>query len=286
MWVVRLGTETYSSSVHPRLLSFTGPFSAWSRHRSLTIELTRRDILGRYRGASFGLLWSLISPFLMLGVYTVAFGYILKARWPGTTGNTADFAMLLFLGLLTHGFFAECLTRAPTLITSNANLVKKIVFPLDVLPWTVVLSALFHTFTNVIVFVLINLFLRGEFHPEIVLLPLVLVPLLLLALGMVWLLASLSVFLRDITQITGVVATAMLFLSSAIIPVETLPERYQLIFALNPLTFIIDQVREVAFWGRLPDWSGLGLYAMGGLSFAYAGYAVFQKTRRGFADVL
>ncbi|MFD0739044.1 ABC transporter permease [Lysobacter koreensis] len=278
--------EMYSSATAPRLLSLAGPFAAWLRHRSLTIELTRRDILGRYRGANFGLLWSLISPFLMLAIYTMAFGYVMKARWPGTTGNTADFAMLLFLGLLIHGFFAECLTRSPSLISGNSNLVKKIVFPLDVLPWTVVLSALFHTFTNAAVYVLLNLLLRGEFHATVLLLPLVLAPLALAALGMVWLVSSLSVFLRDIAQVTGVLATAMLFLSSAIVPVQTLPVHYQRIFELNPLTFIIDQAREVAYWGRLPDWQGLLLYAVGALLFAYAGFAVFQKTRRGFADVL
>jgi lipopolysaccharide transport system permease protein len=276
----------YSSNRAPRLLTLTGPFSAWMRHRSLTLELTRRDILGRYRGANFGLLWSLISPFLMLAVYTLAFGFILKARWPGTSGNTADFAMLLFLGLLTHGFYAECLVRSPSLITGNANLVKKIVFPLDVLPWTVVLSALFHTFTTALIFVVVNFVLRGEIQPEIILLPLVMAPLALVALGTVWLLSSLSVFLRDINQVTGVLATALLFLSSAIVPVETLPEGYQRVFEMNPLTFIIDQVREVAFWGRLPDWSGLGAYACAALIFAYAGFAVFQKTRRGFADVV
>ncbi|WP_430539744.1 ABC transporter permease [Luteimonas terrae] len=268
------------------LFSLGGPFSAWTRHRSLTLELSRRDILGRYRGASFGLLWSLISPFLMLIVYTLAFGYILKARWPGTSGNTADFAMLLFLGLLTHGFFAECLTRAPTLISGNVNLVKKIVFPLEVLPWTVVLSALFHATTNIVVFVILNLLLRGEIHWTLVFWPFVLVPLAFVALGTIWLLSSLSVFLRDIGQITGVLATAMLFLSSAIIPVETLPESYQAVFRLNPLTFIIDQIREVAFWGRMPDWAGLGVYLLGAMFFAYLAFAVFQKTRRGFADVL
>lgn len=276
----------YSSATEPRLLSLTGPFAAWLRHRSLTIELTRRDILGRYRGANFGLLWSLISPFLMLAIYTLAFGYVMKARWPGTSGNTADFAMLLFLGLLTHGFFAECLTRSPTLISGNANLVKKIVFPLDVLPWTVVLSALFHTFTNAAVYMLLNLLLRDELHATVLLLPLVLAPLALVALGMVWLVSSLSVFLRDIAQVTGVVATAMLFLSSAIVPVQTLPVHYQRIFELNPLTFIIDQARQVAYWGHLPDWQGLLIYTAGALLFAYAGFAVFQKTRRGFADVL
>lgn len=276
----------YSSSQSPRALSLTGPFGAWLRHRSLTIEMTRRDVLGRYRGASFGLLWSLISPFMMLVVYTLAFGYILRARWPGTTGNTADFAMLLFMGLIVHGFFAECLIRAPTLIAGNTNLVKKIVFPLDILPWTIVLSALFHALMNTLVFALLNFLLRGELHLTLLLWPVVLLPLVFLTLGTTWLLSSLSVFLRDIGQVTGVLATAMLFLSSAIIPVETLPARYQVVFRLNPLTFIIDQAREVAFWGRMPDWIGLGVYMAGALIFAYIGFAVFQKTRRGFADVL
>lgn len=276
----------HSSSNHPPALTLTGPFNAWLKYRSLTMELTRRDVLGRYRGASMGLLWSLISPFFMLVVYTVAFGYILRARWPGTSGNTADFAMLLFMGLIMHGFFSECLTRAPSLIVGNANLVKKIVFPLDVLPWTVMLSALFHAFTNLLVFVLLNLLLRGEIHATVLLWPLVILPLGLVALGVIWLLSSLSVFLRDIGQMTGVLATALLFLSSAIIPVETLPENYQIVFRLNPLTFIIDQAREVAFWGRAPDWVGLGVYALGALFFAYCGFAVFQKVRRGFADVL
>ena len=268
------------------VISLAGPFGAWLDHRSLTMELTRRDVLGRYRGASFGLLWSLISPFLMLIVYTLAFGYILKARWPGTSGNTADFAMLLFMGLVIHGFFSECLTRSPALVVGNANLVKRIVFPLDVLPWTVVLSALFHACTNLLVFAVLNGLLRGEFHPTIVLWPLVMLPLCILALGMIWLLSALTVYLRDIGQITGVASTALLFLSSAIVPVETLPESYQLVFKLNPLTFIIDQAREVAFWGRMPDWTGLGLYSLGALVFAYVGFAAFQKMRRGFADVL
>ncbi len=266
--------------------SMAGPFDAWLHHRSLTLEMAKRDILGRYRGASFGLLWSLLSPFFMLLIYTLAFGYLLKSRWPGTSGNIADFAMLLSVGLIVHGFFAECLNRAPQLIVSNSNLVKRIVFPLQVLPWTMVLSALFHAFANFLVYVGLNLALRGEMVPTLPLLPLVMLPLAMAALGVGWLLASLSVFLRDIGQVTGLLATAMLFLSSAIVPVDTLPEHYQWVFRLNPLTFIIDQAREVAFWGRMPDWAGLGLYAVGATLFAYLGYAVFQKTRRGFADVL
>ena len=273
----------------PRLssaFSAIGPFDAWLRYRSLTWEMAKRDVLGRYRGASFGLLWSLISPFFMLLIYTLAFGYLLKSRWPGTSGNIADFSMLLFIGLIVHGFFAECLNRAPVLIVSNPNLVKRIVFPLQVLPWMMVLSALFHALANSFVYAMLNLVLRGELVVTTPLLPLVMLPLAVAALGMGWLLSSLSVFLRDIGQITGLLATAMLFLSSAIVPVDTLPERYQWVFRLNPLTFIIDQAREVAFWGRMPDWAGLALYMAGALLFAYLGYAIFQKTRRGFADVL
>ena len=266
--------------------SLTGPLDAWLLHRSLTWEMTRRDVLGRYRGANFGLMWSLISPFFMLLIYTLAFGYILKARWPGTTGNMADFAMLLSVGLIVHGFFAECLNRAPMLIVANANLVKRIVFPLQVLPWTIVLSALFHALANSLVFVLLNLALRGELSPTLVLLPLVLLPLAIAALGVVWLVSALSVYLRDIAQVTGVLTTAMLFLSSAIVPVETLPASYQWVFRANPLTFIIDQAREVAFWGRMPDWAGLCMFAAGALVFAWLSHALFQKLRRGFADVL
>src|SRR3546814_9225129 len=175
----------------------------------------------------------------MLLIYTLAFGYILKSRWPGTSGNIADFSMLLFVGLIVHGFFAECLNRAPSLIVANPNLVKRIVFPLQILPWMVVLSALFHAVTNSIVFMLLNLAMRGEIVPTLPLLPLVLLPLAIAALGVGWLLSSLSVFLRDIGQIPGVLSTDLLFLSSAIVPVESMQPQYQFWFKFKPLTFNI-----------------------------------------------
>lgn len=264
----------------------TGPFSALTSRWSLTREMTQRDIKGRYRGASFGLLWSLISPFLMLCVYTLAFGYVLKSRWPGASGDIFEFAMILFIGLIVHGFFAECISRSPNLIVGNSNLVKRIIFPLQLLPWTAVLSALFHLVANTLVYFVISTILLHQAHWTIILLPVVVIPLVMFAVGVCWFLAALGVFLRDVGQVMGVISTALLFLSSAIIPVSTLPEQYQLVFKLNPLTFIIDQAREVAFWGRLPDWTGLGLYALGALVVMYLGFAFFEKTRRGFADVL
>ncbi len=262
------------------------PFSAFSRHWSLTRELTKRDVLGRYRGASFGLLWSVLSPFLMLLVYTVAFGSIFKSRWPQQAEGGPDFTLILFVGLIVHGFFTECLSRAPQLIVGNPSYVKRVVFPLEILPWPMLLSAFFHAVMNGLV--LIGLFaLRFGAPPwTVVLFPLVLLPLALVGAGTGWLFASLGVYLRDISQITGVMSAALLFLSSAMVPVDTLSPSYQLVFRLNPLTFIIDEARKVALWGQLPDWTGLGLYSLGALVFCYLSYAWFRATRPGFADVL
>jgi len=257
-----------------------------SRQRSLVWELTKRDVLGRYRGASFGVLWSLISPFLMLMVYTLAFGFILKSRWPGTSGSTQDFALILFAGLSVHGFFAECLTRAPQLILSNVSYVKRVVFPLQMLSWSMMFSAAFHLLMNLLVLLLLKWVWHNEIHWTIVFLPLVVLPMLGLAVAVSWLVSALAVYVRDVGQFVGVLAAAMLFLSSAIVPVDSVPESYRWVFHLNPLTLIIDQVREVVIWGRTPDWNALLLYGAGVLLFAVGSYQVFSRLRRGFADVL
>ena len=268
------------------LKSLLGPFAAFTRHWNLTRELTRRDILGRYRGANFGLLWSLIGPLMMLGIYTVAFGQILGSRWNQASGDTAAFAMVLFLGILVHGFFAECFARAPRQMVDNSNYVKRIVFPLHVLSWSVALSAMFHMAMNLLVFLVLNALLYDNVSPYAFLAPLVLAPLVLMTVAASWVMASLGVYVRDITQAVPVIVTAMLFLSSAIVPVDALPPHYQTIFALNPLTFFIDEVRNVALWGRLPDWQGLGIRAVVGLVALYGAYGWFRFTSKGFADVL
>ncbi|MEN1957594.1 ABC transporter permease [Luteimonas changyuni] len=256
------------------------------RYRDLTRELVMRDILGRYRGATFGLLWSLLGPLMMLLIYTIAFGEILGSRWKQASGGEAPFGVVLFLGIMVHGFFAECLGRSPRLMVDNANYVKRIVFPLHILPWTVMLSAGFHLLANVLVFAVLATMLAGTFSPWIFLVPVVVLPLALLAVAMGWLLSSLGVYLRDLSQAMPVVVTALLFLSSAIIPVDALSEKYQLVFQLNPLTFFIDQVREVALWGRLPDWTGLAWRGVVSVVVLYLCYAWFRVSSRGFADVV
>nr|WP_236502763.1 ABC transporter permease [Xanthomonas perforans] len=263
-----------------------GPFDALIGRRDLTKELAKREVLGRYRGASFGLLWSLISPFLLLIVYTIAFGSIMKSRWPEVAAGQSHFSLVLFVGLIVHGFFAECLMRSPHLIMGNPNFVKRVIFPLEILPWPMVASALFHVLMNTLVFAVLRLLLDGQMVWTIVLLPIVMLPLVVLGLGVSWFLASFGVYFRDVTQVTGVLSTALLFLSSAMIPPQAIPENMKLVFLLNPLTFIIDQAREVALWGNLPDWSGLSIYLLLAMVAFYGGFVWFRATRKGFADVI
>lgn len=262
------------------------PFASLIRHRSLVWELSKREVLGRYRGASFGLAWSVISPFLMLAVYAFAFGEVLKSRWPHSAGGDHSYAVILFVGLIVHGFFSECITRASTLIIANPNFVKRVVFPLDILPWPMVLSALFHTLVNTGVLALLMLVVEHRLHATIILLPLIFLPLMLLTLGVSWFLASIGVYFRDISQVMPVVATALLFLSSAVVPVSILPKELQTLFYLNPLTFFIDEARVVALVGGMPNWWALGIATVVGVLTAWLGHAWFMATQRGFADVL
>jgi lipopolysaccharide transport system permease protein len=255
-------------------------------NRSLIAELTRREIHGKYRGASFGMLWAFISPFLMLAVYSLAFGNILKSRWPQTGEGAHSFALILFVGLIVHGFLGECISRAPQLVTQNPNYVKRVVFPLEVLPWPLVLSALFILFTNLGAFIVLQLAVDHRFVWQVLLFPVTVAPLVILSLGVSWWLAALGVYFRDIGQVTSVVVTALLFTSTAIMPMSAVSPGARWMFYLNPLSYIIDQSRAVALWGLLPDWWGLSIYACCALAFTYLGYSVFMVTKRGFADVL
>jgi len=250
-------------------------------------QLARRDIVGRYKGALIGVAWSFVTPILMLAVYTFVFSVVFKARWGGAVGDSrGQFALIMFVGMLVHGLFAEIINRAPGLVLANPNYVKKIVFPLEVLSPMVGLSALFHTAIGVVVFLLAFLVLGGNASWVIVFLPLVLLPLLILAVGLAWFLASLGVYIRDVGQVTGIITTVMLFLAPVFYPLENLPQNFRWVVQMNPLTFIIQQAREVLVWGRIPDFAGLLLYLFVALLVACAGFAWFQKTRKGFADVL
>lgn len=249
--------------------------------------MAKREVVGRYRGSVMGLLWSFFNPILMLTVYTFVFSVVFKARW-GETGSDSktEFAIVLFAGLIVYGLFAECVNRAPNLILNNVNYVKKVVFPLEILPWVALGSALFHAAVSGLVLLLFFVAVHHYLNWTLIFLPLLLLPFILLIMGASWFLASTGVFLRDVGQTIGIVTNLLMFLSPVFYPASALPESYRPLLHLNPLTFFIEQTRDIVIWGKLPDWSGLGISLLLGIIVAWAGYFWFQKTRKGFADVL
>lgn len=260
--------------------------SLW-RNRQLIAQMTRREVAGRYKGSALGLAWSFFNPVFMLAVYTFVFSVVFKARWGlGGEESKTQFAVVLFVGMIVHGLFAEVLNRAPSLILANANYVKKVIFPLEILPVISMGAALFHTLISLCVLLIAFVIFNGYLHWTAIFTPLVLLPLVILTLGLAWMLASLGVFLRDVGQTIGIITTVMMFLAPVFYPVTALPEKFRPFIMANPLTFIIEQAREVLIWGHLPNWLGLGLYTLAAIAAAWAGYAWFQKTRKGFADVL
>lgn len=259
--------------------------SVW-RHRALTSALVRRDVVGRYRGSVMGIAWSFFNPLFMLMIYTFVFSTIFRARWAGVEESKADFAIILFVGMIVHGLFAECANRAPGLILSNANYVKKIVFPLEIFPWVVFGSALFHACVSLAVLLLAQLIIRQQMPWTIVLFPLVLLPLVFSTMGVSWFLAALGMYMRDIGQAIGILTTALLFLSPVMYPLSAVPESVRWWIELNPLTYIIEEGRNTLIFGRMPDMQRWIVMLAAGLLVAWAGFAWFQKTRRGFADVV
>lgn len=261
--------------------------SLW-HNRQLIIQMTKREVIGRYKGSAMGLAWSFFNPVLMLIIYTIVFSEIFKSHWNGIDGNEnkVQFAMVIFVGLIMLNLFSDVINRAPNLVTANVNLVKKVVFPIEILPVVTLGAALFHSLISLGVLLITFFIFNGFLHWTIVFIPLVLLPLALLILGLAWMLASLGVFLRDAGQTITIITTAMIFLSPIFYSLMTVPLKLQPFIMANPLTFIIEQSRDVLIWGHLPNWLSLSIYTFIAVFTCYVGYAWFQKTRKGFADVL
>jgi len=271
---------------HPTSLSSLCS-SIWL-HRELIYQMTQREVLGRYRGSAMGLAWSFFNPLLMLIVYTFVFSEIFKARWINASAEESrvQFALILFVGMIVLGFFCDLLNRAPHLVISNVNYVKKVVFPLEVLPVIAACAALFHALISLFALLLAFLIFNGYLHWTLIYLPFVFFPLILITTGFAWLLASLGVFIRDISQGIGIITSLLMFLTPVFYPISSVPEAYRPFLLANPLTFMIEQARGFIIWGYQPDWLGLLAYTLSSIFIAWIGYFWFQKTRKGFADVL
>jgi lipopolysaccharide transport system permease protein len=266
-------------------ISPTEMVASFWRNRGLVAQLTLREVAGRYRGSVFGLVWSFFHPLLMLAAYTFVFSVVFQARWGGGDSKF-EFALVLFAGLMVYSLFAECLNRAPTLIISNVNYVKKVVFPLEILPYVALGSAMFHLLISLAVWSAAYIMMFGLPPLTALLFPLMLLPLLLFTLGLSWMLASLGVYVRDVTQIVGVLTSVLMFVTPIFYPLEMLPPDFREWLALNPLAPMVSWVRDVLMWGQAPDWTSFGLFLIASIAVAWGGFMWFQKTRKGFADVL
>lgn len=255
------------------------------RYRNLLYQLIKRDISSRYQGTLIGIAWSLVLPLLTLGVYALVFGLILQPRWPNVS-DPSMFTLLLFSGLLVFNFFAECASRATSLIVTNANYVKKVVFPIDLLIWVPIGSALFHITLGLLAWAILVLVLGGQLYWTTILAPLVLLPLVIMSAGISYFFSAIGVFIRDVGQIIAVSVQLLMYLGPVIYPREVLPERFQWLMAFNPITVPIEQFRNILNYGLLPNFESLFIYTLVGCLVSWLGRLFFEKTRHGFADVI
>jgi lipopolysaccharide transport system permease protein len=255
--------------------------------RELIRRLTVQEVIGRYKGSYFGLLWTILTPLLMLAVFTFVFGIVFKAKW-GVSAHESrlEFALTLFCGLIAFNLFSECFNRSPGLILGCPNYVKRVVFPLEILPVNILLSSLFHALVSLFILLLGISFIMDRFPWTVIYLPLVLFPLVCLSLGLSWFVASIGVFIRDVGNMTGFLTTLLFFGTPIFYPITALPERLQTVIRLNPLTLIAEDLRRIMIWNLSPDWHWYGLSVSFSLGVLLVGYAWFMQSKRGFADVM
>ena len=273
------------------MLRRIAPFAAdlW-QHRELLWQFTLRNVELRHKGSHLGLIWSFLNPLLLLGIYILVFGYIFGGRFGVLPDETRmDYGLGIFFGLTLFHFVAEVLAVSPGVIVSNPNFVKKVVFPLEILPAASVLGALFHMFIGLTLLLLGILILGPGLTFLALWLPLILLPVILLVWGIGWLFSALGVFFRDLGQITQFLTMALMFSSAVFYSAQRIVTASPLgwsFLRFNPVLLAIELARDVALWGLSPNLHHL-IYLYGvGLAACYLGHAAFRRLRPAFADVL
>lgn len=263
-----------------------GIYASLVSNRFIIHQLARREILSRYRGTTFGILWSLLTPMLMLAIYTFVFGFILEIRWPVQEGGQAEFASILFSGMIMHSFLSECLMQSTTLISGNPQYVKKVVFPLEALAWVTTSTALFQAIISIAVLFIYLLVIGHQFSWVVLLFPLPVCALYLMCIGIVWFVSAAAVYFRDLGHIMGVVSTILFFMAPILYPKDALPNELLPFLYLNPITYPIELLRSIILWNQAPDLLKLSVYILIAFFFSWVGLLWFQRSRKGFGDVL
>jgi lipopolysaccharide transport system permease protein len=270
-----------------RYLNPVGPLYNLYLNRDLLRQFTRREIEGRYRGSYLGIVWSMILPLMMLAIYTFVFSVIFKSHWQTDANESqGEFALTLFAGLIAFNIFSECVNRAPTLITTNPNYVKKVVFPLEILSASTLGAALFHSLISIAILLIAKLLIMGTLSVTLMLLPLAVLPLIGLCLGLGWFLASLGVYVRDTAYAISIVTQVLFFMSAIFYPISAVPETLQPIMYLNPLTSIVESFRQTLIWNQPLNWGPWLIITLISGVITVLGYTWFMKTKGGFADVI
>ena len=270
----------------PGIAPASSPIGSLLASSELIRTLTWQRIVLRYRGSLLGAAWILLAPALMMAIYTLVFGLIFQPRFSAGPTNTAEYALLLYLGLCAYWFVSECVAEAPGLVLQNTHYVKKVVFPLDALVWVSVCTALFHTAIRMLVYVAAILWIQGEAPATLWLLPLAWLPLVFLTLGAAWTLAAIGVLVRDTAELVTLGLTALLFLSPVFYPIEAVPEAFRGLIRMNPISTPVEQIRSVAYFGTLPSGAEWLLSALLAYAVAWLGHRFFCARRDRFADVL
>jgi len=269
------------------LLDVVFPVMPIIRHFLVFRQFLGRSIARRYRLSVLGMLWTVLVPLFTLVIYTFVFGVVLESRWAGMDGgDTTSFGLYLFVGLLVFWLMADVVGGAPGAVIDYSNLVKKAVFPIEVLPLVLVGNAVFHALITTGVLFVALLLIKGAIPLTALLFPVVLVPFVLLMAGFGWLLSAIGVYFRDIQHIVGLLMTGVLFLSPILYSIDRLGPGLKAVIMLNPVTVIVIQMRRIALEGQPPEWTVLGLYFVVAWLVAAVGLAFFCYARKSFADVL
>ncbi|MBY0359275.1 MAG: ABC transporter permease [Candidatus Obscuribacterales bacterium] len=253
--------------------------------RELTKLMVKRDLMGRYRGSLLGSFWPLINPAGHLLLYTFLFSIVLKVKF-GNSGSSSNFALYMMTGLIPWSAFAESISRSTTVILENPNLVKRVVFPLEILPLVAVISSYLSQMLALSILFVATTFYLGTIHPTMLFLPLISLSLLLFSAGVSWFLASLGVYVRDTKHFITLGLSAWMYATPIVYPASALPKEFKWLATANPMYGIVNDFRRILLEGLPPDWTSYAMYTSIAIVSWFAGYFFFSKTKKTFIDIM
>ncbi len=283
----RVATRCLGVNIDMCFFKSVGLYAVLAQHWSLFCQLTKREMQQRYQGSMLGMLWCLALPLLRFCVYIFVFGYIFQSRWADVDISVrGSFAIIMFCGLSVFTMFSESVAGSCKVIVGHRNLVKNVVFPIELLPFTFVCSTFLFGFIWLVLLLVGTFWVFGTLHLTTLFIPIIVFPLFLISLGLSYFVSSLVVYIRDFQHFVPVVMQILFFMTPIFYSIDRIPFRYRWIMQLNPICLIVEEMRRITIFGMLPDWMSLLKVYLLGVCVCYLGYAWFAKTKKGFVDVI